>query len=255
MRIGFLSDIHEDVESLRAAIAELERRGCDQLVCLGDIVGFTLPFMRYIRTRDANRCLEMVRDQCVAVVAGNHDLYAVRRTPEYNAGFPYRENWYELDYDVRARLSKNRIWLYEDSELPPFLTPASSEYLRSLPEYIVMTIDDIPFFFSHFHYPDLSGSRIDSLKKARELWPHFRFMTEQDCLIGCSGHGHPEGYARSDLRLLRFHPFGSYQVERTQQWIVCPCVANTTRANGVMVFDTRAFVIEAIPLASGKTIV
>jgi predicted phosphodiesterase len=255
VRIGFLSDIHEDIESLRAAIAELERRGCDHLVCLGDIVGFTLPFMKYIGTRDANLCLDMVRDQCIAVVAGNHDLYAVRRVPAYNAGFPYEENWYDLDYEIRARRSKNRVWLYEDSELPAFLDARSKEYLLGLPEFMVVTLDDIPFFFSHFHYPDLSGSRIDSLKKARELWPHFRFMTEQDCLLGFSGHGHPEGCAIADLRTLCFHPFGSYKIERSSQWIVCPCVANTARANGVMVFDTRAFVIEAIPLESRKTIV
>jgi predicted phosphodiesterase len=255
MKIGFVSDIHEDIESLRAAFTTLEKLNCDSVVCLGDVVGFTLPFQRFIERRDANACLAMVRDQCSVVVAGNHDLYAVKRIPEYAAGFQYRDNWYELEYEARAKLSRNQIWLYDDSELPQFLTSESVEYLQSLPEYATMTFDGISFLFSHFHHPDFSGSRIDSLRKAKHLKSHFQFMTEKNCKMSFSGHGHPEGCACSDENKLKFFPFGSYQIEQTLQWIVCPCVANTSRANGIMSFDTSTYQLDVIPLRSRKSIV
>jgi predicted phosphodiesterase len=255
MKIGFISDIHEDIASLGDAFAELHRRQCDAVVCLGDIVGFTIPFQRYIRRRDADACLAMVRDQCAAVVAGNHDLFAVRRTPRYDAGFTYGMNWYALDYDERARRSRNRVWLYEDSEMPHFLSAASREYLASLPEYAVKEFDGHRFFLSHFHYPDLSGSRIDSLRRARHLRQHFAFIAQHDCHFSFSGHGHPEGCARSNTKRLRFLPFGSYTLDGEPEWIAGPCVANTTRANGMMMFDTSTRQLDVIPLASRKTIV
>jgi predicted phosphodiesterase len=255
MKIGFISDIHEDIESLRLAFDELDARHCDAVVCLGDIVGFTIPFQRYIERRNANACLALVRERCAVVVAGNHDLFAVKRTPVFDAGFAYGENWYALDYEERARKSRNRVWLYEDSELPHFLTPESKEYLRSLPEFEVENFDGLPFFFSHFHFPDLSGSRIDSLRKARHLKKHFTFIEEHHCRLSFSGHGHPEGCARSNHKKLHFLPFGSYQLERELLWVVCPCVANTTRANGIMTFDTRSYTLDVIPLRSQKILI
>ncbi len=255
MKIGFLSDIHEDIGSLRLAFRTLERMQCDSVVCLGDIVGFTIPFQRYIARRDADACLAMVREQCSVVVAGNHDLYAIRRTPQYDAGFSYGEDWYAIEYEERARRSRNRVWLYEDSELPNALSADSQDFLRTLPEYAVVPFDGLTCCLSHFYYPDLSGSRIDSLRKARHLRSHFAFMAEQECSLSFSGHGHPEGCARSNHAKLRFLPFGSYHLERERQWIAGPCVANTTRANGVMLFDTGSYQLDVLPLGSQKIIV
>ena len=55
MKIGFVTDIHEDIVSLRRAFTVLERAGCDIVICLGDIVGFTLHFQKRITQRDALR--------------------------------------------------------------------------------------------------------------------------------------------------------------------------------------------------------
>ncbi|MGA9116440.1 MAG: metallophosphoesterase family protein, partial [Bacteroidota bacterium] len=255
MRIGFVADIHEDIDSLRAGFTLLEQRNCDAVACLGDIVGFTLPFQRHIRTRNADACVHMVREGCATAIAGNHDLFAVRRTPAFTAGFPYREHWYDLAYEERARVSRNRIWLYEDSELPNRLSQQSIEYLHALPEFALLAVDAAPLFLSHFHYPDVSGSTIATPRKARHLHEHFRFIAEHRCTLSFSGHGHPEGCARGDRTGLRFFPFGSYPLGPGPLWFVAPCIANTTRANGVMILDTIAGGIDVVPLGSPKTIV
>lgn len=255
MRLGFIADIHEDTKSLQLAFDLLAEEGCEFIVCLGDIVGFNLTFQKYIENRDANKCLALVQKSCNITVAGNHDLYAVKRVPVHNAGFNYLSNWYEIDYDVRAKLSKNKIWLYEDSELPNIYTRQSTDFLHSLEEYSVKNLGGINFLFSHFNYPDLTGSTINFPKKTKDLKKHFKFMKDNNCTIGISGHGHPEGCAIVTENCFEFRPFGTYKLNNELQWVVCPCVANTTRSNGVTTLDTDTLILKIIPLQTPKIIV
>jgi predicted phosphodiesterase len=247
VKIGFISDIHEDYAALRKAVRVLEKARCDVLICLGDIVGFSFPFQRSFGDRDAEACVRLVRETCTAAVAGNHDLFAVRRVPVHNAGFRYGADWYGQDEATRLRKSRNRLWRYEDCDLPQRLGTSSVEYLRALPEFDTPLIDGIPIFISHFHYPDLSGSLVRSLRRDH-LLAHFDFFRENNCLLSFSGHGHPEGFARAENGRLVFDGFGSYAVHRSEQWIVGPAVARTERVNGVLAFDTITFDLEVIPL-------
>lgn len=72
MRIGVISDVHANLEALDAALAHLARLAPDRLVCLGDFVGYG---------PDPNACVERLRPQLAAAVAGNHDLAALGRRP------------------------------------------------------------------------------------------------------------------------------------------------------------------------------
>jgi predicted phosphodiesterase len=78
MRLGFITDIHEDVKNLEKALSILSDQKCDVLICLGDIVGFTIPFYRYIETRNAEECVRLVKENASVVVTGNHDLFAIK---------------------------------------------------------------------------------------------------------------------------------------------------------------------------------
>ena len=248
MKIGFITDIHEDIVSLASAFDTCEKAGCDAVVCLGDIVGFSYPYQHDIARRDANACVAMVRERSAAAVAGNHDLYACRRIPAFAAGFDYRDNWYDLDDETRAGYAGTRLWAYDDIDVPRRLSARSMEFLRSLPEYCVSSFDGISFLFSHFAFPDLSGSTRGSLDAAKHSRSHLGFLDEHECLLGFSGHGHPEGYACFDDDVLRFNPFGSWPLSRSRQWLVCPAAAKTERLSGVLCFDTASFRVDVINL-------
>jgi predicted phosphodiesterase len=248
MIVGFLADIHEDIVHLDLALEVLARHRCEKIVCLGDIVGFTLPFYRHIRTRDAEACVSRIRDRCSAAVAGNHDLYAVRKVPEYKSGFDYGPDWYGLDYEVRAKKARNRIWLYEDNEIPAGLSPASRGYLGGLRETERLSFDGLSCLVSHFCSPDFSGSSVFSPRHAFHLKKHFEFMDGLGVRIGFSGHGHPDGCLIADEENITLHDFGTIPLADERQWIVAPCVAHTTRANGCMVLDTEKALLEVIPL-------
>jgi hypothetical protein len=93
----------------------------------------------------------------------------------------------------RDILLGDKIWLYE-KEIMPGLTDENREYLTTLPEYHIFNTDGINILFTHFIYPDISGSlrkRIDDISDYRG---HFRFMRQNNCILSFAGHMHREGF-------------------------------------------------------------
>jgi diadenosine tetraphosphatase ApaH/serine/threonine PP2A family protein phosphatase len=66
VRYAILSDIHANLEALRAVLDDCRDRA-DAVICLGDTVGYGA---------DPLPCVELVAERAQAVVAGNHE-YAV----------------------------------------------------------------------------------------------------------------------------------------------------------------------------------
>lgn len=66
MRLGLLSDVHANLEALEAVLSWLDRRGVDQVLCPGDLVGYG---------PSPGACVAQVLARPdVLAVAGNHDL-------------------------------------------------------------------------------------------------------------------------------------------------------------------------------------
>jgi len=248
MKFGFVTDIHEDITNLELALKLLIEENCDEIICLGDIVGFALPFYKNIFTKDADLCVQTVMKNCSRIVIGNHDLYAIKKVPLYKAGFKYLENWYLLDYETRSRLSKNKIWLYEDSEIPCTLSEESINFLNSLNETAVVNSSSGSFFISHFCYPDFSGSSIHFPAEAFHLKNHFKYVESENCVLSFSGHGHPEGCLIADHEKIYNLNFGAHNLDDEPLWIVAPSVAKTSRKNGVLIFDNNKMQLKIIPL-------
>ena len=38
--IAIVSDIHSNLEALKAVLADIEERKCSEIICLGDVVGY-----------------------------------------------------------------------------------------------------------------------------------------------------------------------------------------------------------------------
>ena len=67
MTIGVLGDMHGNLEAMSAVAEQLVAAGVEQLLCVGDIVGYNA---------DPNECVSLARALEVQSVAGNHDLVA-----------------------------------------------------------------------------------------------------------------------------------------------------------------------------------
>lgn len=71
MRYALIGDIHGNLEAFDAVLASIEQEHVDQILCVGDIVGY-----------GANpvECIDLVKEKCTKVVAGNHDYAAIGLT-------------------------------------------------------------------------------------------------------------------------------------------------------------------------------
>lgn len=99
-RIGFISDIHGNLEALEAVIADSEFVGCDAMVCLGDVIGYG---------PDPGACLDLVAQNCDVMIRGNHDEAVV------NQGLGNRFNlraWRSIESSL-SRLEPGHLALIE----------------------------------------------------------------------------------------------------------------------------------------------
>ena len=248
MKIGVIGDIHEDIVALKAALSLLEQSGCTQIVCLGDIVGFKVNTYHYLDTRSAHECIALIRANCIATVIGNNDLYQVRKIPAHHGGFPFPEDWYELDFYQRKALGNNQVFLYEDVQLNALLTKADKAWLETLPDTYTGDFDGLKLFFSHFVYPDLHGLRTYFYKAVDEFRQHLGFIEQHDCSVGISGHFHYEGLMRVNEDEVRRQGFGVYPFSRDLQYWCGPCIARCQFSNGFLLIDTSTSTVEAVRL-------
>jgi predicted phosphodiesterase len=67
VRRAILSDIHGNLEALETVLSDIKAQDCQQIICLGDIVGYG---------PDPRECIDLVMkfDACIL---GNHDLAAL----------------------------------------------------------------------------------------------------------------------------------------------------------------------------------
>ena len=68
MKYAIISDIHANLEALTKAMSIIKEKQVDEIVCLGDVVGYGA---------NPNECVDIVRSNCSAVVLGNHDEAAL----------------------------------------------------------------------------------------------------------------------------------------------------------------------------------
>ena len=64
MRIALISDLHANEVALRAVLADIDRLGCDEIICLGDVA--TLG-------PRPNAVIQLLRERTTRRILGNHD--------------------------------------------------------------------------------------------------------------------------------------------------------------------------------------
>ncbi len=96
---GVLGDIHGNLEALRAALDALDARGAQELLCVGDVVGYNA---------DPDECVALLRARGASVIAGNHELIATHRL-----GFERCSNQarYALERTRRVLAAHTAAWI------------------------------------------------------------------------------------------------------------------------------------------------
>jgi len=160
VRYAIISDLHANIQALSAVLDVIDRSDVDQILCLGDVVGYNA---------DPNACVEAMRQRSIVTICGNHDAVACG----------IEEPWGFNPIALSAAL-----WTREN------VTQDNLEWLRSLPDYLE---------FEGFMIVHGSPTDRDSyLFSWEDVLPHLPFMQAQGCSLCFFGHTHSPGIFSSD---------------------------------------------------------
>lgn len=228
MRLAIISDIHEDIESLKKVLSKAEDEGYDKLICLGDISGYSMPYYSYEEVRDARACLKLIREKCDIIIAGNHDLHAAGLRP-----------------DIPHELEGEETWQH-DLDLDPGYTKSDINFLGTLPNKAILTTPDLNILFTHYVYPNLSGFFKGFYSQERHFDPHFAFMKEHNCSLAFMGHVHPNGFYLAHLNGYRHYRFRDMLISANPSLVGVPPVVRNNDQSGFCIFETNSKKLQAI---------
>ena len=121
MRIGIISDIHGDMQSLAAAADCLQQQSVDLILCAGDVVE---------RGSDDHGVISYFRQHSIPCVQGNHDENAVRHAELSHDSSDLRENESPLSLEaiefLKARPLTQTFVFEETTLLLAHATPSDN---------------------------------------------------------------------------------------------------------------------------------
>jgi predicted phosphodiesterase len=216
---AIISDIHANAAALRAVLADIDQRGINRIVCLGDTVGYG---------PDPLECVDLVRARCAWSLMGNHDFGVLYEPTNFNiaaetAAFWTREQFdQEPDNALRAErydfLNRLRVRVVErigadgpetgdaaqkEGAMPLLAVHGSPR--RPITEYIfredaLNAVDKLESIFDrvahvcvvgHTHFPGVFTSEPDFYTPQELGDSGYRFRTGEKAIINVGSVGQP----------------------------------------------------------------
>jgi diadenosine tetraphosphatase ApaH/serine/threonine PP2A family protein phosphatase len=149
MRYGIFSDIHSNIEAMTVVANTMKTDGCEEYLCLGDLVGYY---------SNPNEVIELIQSlDCWKIVLGNHDAACIGKTPLSKFNDP---------------AAQAILWT------KPRLQPRHTKFLESLRlrEEIgdLQLVHSSPFQSEEWHY----------LTEKEDLERNFRYFQGFLCVFG-----------------------------------------------------------------------
>ncbi|MDR0306182.1 MAG: metallophosphatase family protein [Chitinispirillales bacterium] len=148
MRFAFISDIHANLEALESVFEDIGKNKIDEVICLGDIVGYGA---------NPNECIELVTKRCSITLLGNHDIAAVNLANTHN-------------FNIHARIAIE--WTSQT------LSAANKSFLSALPTK--KTLNSLTLVHATPYEPNM-WYYITSLEEAAF---NFQFFNTRVCMVG-----------------------------------------------------------------------
>jgi len=210
---AILSDIHANLEALAAVLADVRARAVDDLVCLGDFVGYGA---------SPNECVERLRPVIEAAVLGNHDQAA------------FDPAWLESFNPEAAEAAR---WTASA------LTRDHLEYLRALPL-------SVPWRGARLvHGSPAEPEAWNYVFTPAEALQEMAYCPEPVCFVG---HSHVPGTFELDGRRARYTREQGIAGRRERRYlIVVPSVGQPRDGDaraGYLVWDDEAWTFEHVRL-------
>ncbi len=215
MKYAVISDVHSNLEALDTALGEIEKRNIDQIICLGDVVGYGA---------NPSECLKKVQEKAEEVVMGNHDE-AIE-----NMGLrTYFNDW------ARAAIE----WTGKQ------LKPEEKRQIRKFSPIVINKKENVTWSHSSIHDPD----EYHYLFRFDDAEPSFMKLETR---FGFFGHTHvPTLFARKSKES-RYLPAGQYQLEKNEHYLINPGSVGQPRDRNpklsFALFDSDELTLEIVRL-------
>lgn len=152
MRLAIISDIHGNREGLSRTLEDIRSRGADEIICLGDIVGYG---------PDPEACLAMVRELKIPSLMGNHDA---------------------ATYDLEVRSTFSPLARAAMEWTSGRLDTNMTEYLRALP--LVLERHGVTFV----HAAPVEPQEFNYIMDENDAADNFSGFSSPLCFIGHTHH-------------------------------------------------------------------
>ena len=191
--LAIISDVHANVEALEAVIRDIRGQGIQRIACLGDLMGYG---------PDPDKVVDIVRETCQIVIAGNHDWGVLKRPIPFNPQAQEMVNYHQCVMTPKFYhfLGKRRLrWRYLEG----------LQTLRQ-EENLLFVHGSVRNHVMEYVFPDrtkhFSGAQIRDICK-RTPWILFCGHTHLACVIRddllC---GYPNEKA-SDIPIVKDHKY------------------------------------------------
>ncbi len=188
MKYAVISDIHSNLEALTAVLDSIKAEGIDNIVCVGDVVGY-----------GANpvETTEIIRELGCKCVLGNHDAAAIGKTDitYFNSAARTAALWTGKQLDETGRNYLLGLPLVERIEVFTIVhssldTPESWNYVYNIieaEEHFQYQKDSISFI-GHSHIPGAFMLK-DTVQPIRSV--KFRIQSGTKYLVNVGSVGQP----------------------------------------------------------------
>lgn len=108
VKIAVVADIHGNLPALAAVWADIKWQGVDEILCLGDVVGY-YPW--------PNEVIEFIRERAITLVQGNYDESVGEELPACGCDFPTAAAMLigetSLQWTINTVTCENKRWLQD----------------------------------------------------------------------------------------------------------------------------------------------
>lgn len=149
VRVAIISDIHGNMEAFRAVLEDIDRCDIDDIICLGDSIGYGA---------EPNEVIYLLREHRIPTIIGNHEMAAINRK---------RLSW----FNPTARMSLEMTFQKLSETSLKFIADLKTSLLR------------YDCRFVHGFPPDSQTVYLFQASE-KKLQSTFRKMTENICFVG-----------------------------------------------------------------------
>jgi len=191
---AIISDVHSNIEALQAVLEDIAQQGAEEILCLGDIIGYG---------PDPEEAIDLVEKMCRFSLSGNHDYavltYADRFNPLAEEAVDFTRR--ELKPTSLSFGRKRARWQFIEA-LPTRVEEADILYVHGSPrddrnEYILET--------------DIVFGNLGKIQEILDMIPRLCFV----------GHTHVPGIIDQELKFLHPQDFDqTFEIKPQKKYII-----------------------------------